>query len=78
MCEPCLAPREPWQFGLTKLPSQARFDISSGRVDIQRPSSFTVCIQEAPNGTWWMFPSAEGDGWLCAKRRTDPVSHVVK
>lgn len=61
-----------------KSASQARFDITSGRVEIQRPSSFTVCIQEAPDSTWWMFPSAEDDVWLCAKRKTDTSSHVVK
>ena len=49
---------------------QARFDITGGHVVIQRPPLFTVCIQEATDGSWWMFPSAEGEGWLCAKRKT--------
>jgi proteinaceous RNase P len=35
---------------------------------LNHPSAFTTCIQEAADSNWWMFPSAESDDWLCAKR----------
>jgi hypothetical protein len=47
---------------------QVRFQISSSGIVLQRPPPFTTCIQEAADGSWWMFPCSENEGWLCAKK----------
>ena len=45
-----------------------RFQITPGGVVLNHPAAFTTCIQEAPDSSWWMFPSSESDEWLCAKK----------
>ena len=47
---------------------QVRFQITPGGVVLNHPAAFTTCIQEAPDSSWWMFPSSESDEWLCAKK----------
>ena len=47
---------------------QVRFQFTAGGVVLHQPSKFTTCIQEAEDGSWWMFPSSESDDWLCARR----------
>ena len=42
-----------------------RFDISAGAVELFFPPTFTTCMQEAPDGSWWAFPQ-EDESWLCA------------
>jgi proteinaceous RNase P len=44
---------------------QVRFDISAGAVELFFPPTFTTCMQEAPDGSWWAFPQ-EDESWLCA------------
>ena len=44
---------------------QVRFSFTTGEVDLEYPALFTTCMQEADDGSWWMFPQ-EDDGWLCA------------
>lgn len=44
---------------------QVRFSITAGEVELEYPDVFTTCMQEAEDGSWWMFPQ-EDDSWMCA------------
>ena len=36
-------------------------------VELYHPPVFTTCVQEAGDGSWWMFPLDSGE-WLCGRR----------
>lgn len=47
---------------------QVRFHMSAGAgLELYFPPVFTTCIQEAGDGSWWMFPCDSGE-WLCGLR----------
>lgn len=54
---------------------QARFSFPPGaEPKLQYPPCFTTCMQNDPDGKWWMFPSADADEWLLAKRPEVPYT----
>lgn len=48
---------------------QVRFHMSTATgLELYFPPAFTTCVQEAGDGSWWLFPLDSGE-WLCGLRQ---------
>lgn len=66
---------EPRLFFRWKERHQVRFNITKQAVQLYMPVPFTTCIQHdtatSTGEHWWVFPSAEYDHWLLARRDSE-------
>ena len=47
---------------------QLRYTVAETGFQLMYPPVFTTCVQQLSNGSC-MFPSAEGQEWLCARMK---------